>query len=180
MIGMVNALAGITVVPPQDQEHDFYELTFSGTVTSSDWNNLSDNVKNAKSLKIVTKDGYKLNSTDMAFLMGDNNQTSLFRDHLESLDMSDAELDSGNNDNPYSDLSLMTNATGENATGLTHLKSFVFPKKIDKIPNTPKGMFEDNIMIEEVIMLERDDTNKSGFTTIPANTFKNASNLSNV
>ena len=176
MIGMVNALAGITVVPPQDQEHDFYELTFSGTVTSSDWNNLSDNVKNAKSLKIVTKDGYKLNSVDMAILMG-NTQPSLFRDRLESLDMSDAELDSGNQENPYSDLSLMTNASGDDATGLIHLKYFVFPKETTVIPTS---MFQNNDAIEEVIMLESDATGFSRFKAIPENCFQCCSKLKSV
>ncbi|MBR7017240.1 MAG: leucine-rich repeat domain-containing protein [Prevotella sp.] len=171
LIATMNARAGITVVPPEETESDYYLLTLSGTVTTPDWINLSDHVKNAKSLKIVTKDGYKLKTSDMTLLMG-NTQNSLFKDHLESLDMGDAELDN------YSDLALMTNAT--ESTGLIHLKYFVFPKNIEEIPNNPKGMFEDNKVIEEVIMLERDDTNKSGFTTIPANTFKNASNLSKV
>ena len=174
MIGMVNALAGITVVPPQDQEHDFYELTFSGTVTSSDWNNLSDNVKNAKSLKIVTKDGYKLTTADMTLLMG-NTQPSLFREYLESLDMGDAELDSGDPANPYSDLSLMANAIG--STGLSHLKYFVFPKETTVIPTS---MFQKNDVIEEVIMLESDATGFSRFEAIPENCFQCCSKLKSV
>jgi len=166
----MNVHAGITVVPPEETESDYYQLTLSGSVTASDWTNLSNNVKTAKSLKIVT-DGYKLSHDDMVALMG-NSSNSLFKDKLQRLDMGDAELDK------YSDLALMTNAT--ESTGLIHLKYFVFPKNTDVIPNNPKGMFEDNKEIEEVIMLERDDTNESGFTTVPANTFKNASNLSKV
>ena len=166
----MNVHAGITVVPPEETESDYYQLTLSGSVTASDWTNLSNNVKTAKSLKIVT-DGYKLSHDDMVALMG-NSSNSLFKDNLQRLDMGDAELDN------YSDLALMTNAT--ESTGLIHLKYFVFPKNTNEIPNNPKGMFEDNKEIEEVIMLERDDTNKSGFTTIPANTFKNASYLSKV
>ena len=172
LIATMNARAGITVVPPTESESGAYELTFSsGDEGYASMSALPEYVKNATSLKIITKNGYKLSHNEMATLMG-NSSNSLFKDHLQRLDMGDAELDY------YSDLALMTNAT--ESTGLIHLKYFVFPKNIEEIPNNPKGMFEDNKVIEEVIMLERDDTNKSGFTTIPANTFKNASNLSKV
>lgn len=172
LIGTMNARAGITVVPPTLSESGAYELTFnSGDEGYASMSALPEYVKNATSLKIITINGYKLSHDEMAALMG-NSSNSLFKDHLQRLDMGDAELYQD------SDLALMTNAT--NGTGLIHLKYFVFPKNIVGIPNNPKGMFEDNKVIEEVIMLERDDTNKSGFTTIPANSFMNASNLSKV
>ena len=173
LIATMNARAGITVVPPTLSESGAYELTFSsGDEGYESMSDLPDYVKNATSLKIITTNGYKLSHDEMAALMG-NSSNSLFKDKLQRLDMGDAELDN------YSDLALMTNAT--DGTGLIHLKYFVFPKNTNGIPHDEtKGMFEDNKVIEEVIMLERDDTNKSGFTTIPANTFKNASNLSKV
>jgi len=176
LIATMNARAGITVVPPEETESDYYLLTLSGTVTTLDWINLSGHVKNAKSLKIVTKDGYKLKTSDMTLLMG-NTQNSLFKDHLESLDMGDAELDSGDETNRYSDLSLMSNATGQNATGLIHLKYFVFPKETTVIP---PSMFQNNNVIEEVIMLESDATGFSRFEKISENCFQCCSHLKSV
>ena len=169
LIATMNARAGITVVPPEETESDYYLLTLSGTVTASDWTNLSGHVKNAKSLKIVTED-YKMSSTDMDKLMG-NGSASLFSNFLERLDMGDAEI------NDYSDLSRMSIASNKNGNGLHELKYFVFPKNTNVIPI---GMFTDNSTIEEVIMLERDDTNLSGFTDIPTNCFLNCSHLKNV
>ena len=166
----MNVHAGITVVPPEETESDYYQLTLSGSVTASDWTNLSNNVKTAKSLKIVTDDGYKLSHDDMVALMG-NTQNSLFKNDLESLDMGDAEI------YDYSDLYLMANATGANATGLTHLKYFVFPKETTVIP---PSMFQNNNVIEEVIMLESDATGFSRFNKIPENCFQCCSNLKNV
>ena len=168
MIGMVNALAGITVVPPQDQENDFYELKLSGTVTPSDWNSLSDYVKNAPSLKIVTADGYLMTTDDIHILMGNSNP-SIFANSLQSLDMSDAEM------YDYNDLYCMSNATS--SKGLHELTSFVFPKETTVIP---EGMFIGNSKIQEIIMLESDKTNLSKFKIIGANAFKNCPNLVNV
>lgn len=174
---IIGMQAKITVVPPEESTSGAYELTFSSgdpdTSVEGEYasmNDLPDYVKNAKSLKIVTKDGYKLTTADMTLLMG-NTQPSLFREHLESLDMGDAEI------YDYSDLYLMANATGANATGLTHLKYFVFPKETTVIP---PSMFQNNNVIEEVIMLESDDTGFSRFEKISENCFQCCSHLKSV
>lgn len=178
---IIGMQAKITVVPPEESTSGAYELTFSSgdpdTSVEGEYasmNDLPDYVKNAKSLKIVTKDGYKLTTADMTLLMG-NTQPSLFREYLESLDMGDAELDSGDPANPYSDLSLMANATS--STGLSYLKYFVFPKETTVIPTS---MFQNNDVIEEVIMLESDATGFSCFEAIPENCFQCCSNLKRV
>jgi len=165
LIATMNARAGITVVPPEETESDYYLLTLSGTVTASDWIKLSDHVKKAKSLKFETKDGYKMTTDDIHILMGNNNP-SIFANTLQRLDMSDAEL------NDYNDLYCMSNATSDK--GLHELTYFVFPKETTVIP---AGMFIENKKIHEIAMLESDETGLSKFTLIGANAFKDCSNL---
>ena len=180
---IIGMQAKITVVPPEESTSGAYELIFSdgdldpsATGEYASMGELPYYVKNAKSLKIVTKGDYALNTEEMTLLMG-NTQPSLFRAYLESLDLGDAKLNSGDENNPYSDLSLMTNASGDDATGLTHLKYFVFPKETTVIPTS---MFQKNDVIEEVIMLESDATGFSRFEAIPENCFQCCSNLKRV
>ena len=115
-------------------------------------------------MKIVTEGSTTLSEADMAKLMGGDGITTLFPDLL-SLDMGDAVLD--NNES----LARMRYAKGENATGLSKLTSFTFPKTTTSIP---EGTFNENTTIQEIIMLE------GGLTSISKQAFQGCTNLSNV
>ena len=173
MIGMVNALAGFTVVPPEESETGSYVLTFKETAaegeTLYEWSDIAENgsldfLLDATSMKIVTDGSTTFSDSDMEKLMGGDNANTLFPD-LQSLDMGDAVLaDNGS-------LARMRYAKGENAKGLTNLTSFTFPKTTTSIP---AGAFNENTTLQEVIMLE------GSLTTITDQAFQGCTSLSNV
>lgn len=165
MIGMVNALAGITVVPPDPSSDNSYVLTVTSPMSPADWQGLPSYVKEAESVTIKT-DNYPLTTIDIYEIMGGeiNNQ---FQDpvfsNLKSLDMGDAVLD--NNE----DLAEMK--ITKQGKGLTQLTSFTFPKTVSEIP---AEMFSGNTTIKEIIMLE------GNLTTITEQAFQGCTSLSNV
>lgn len=182
MIGMVNVLAGFTVVPPEESGTGSYVLTFKETAgegeTLYDWSDISDNngnnpgslsyLSNATSISIVTEGNYKLTQTDVKYIIGSDYPRSKFPS-VVTLDMGEALL-SGNEGNN----NVLLEAKPKN---LTVLKTFVFPKNTVEIP---AGFFSDNEVIEEVIMLDPDDLSTSHITIIPPNTFNGCKNLSSV
>lgn len=165
MIGMVNALAGITVVPPDPSSDNSYVLTVTRPMSPDDWQGLPSYVKEAESVTIKT-DNYPLTTIDIYEIMGGeiNNQ---FQDpifsNLKSLDMGDAVL--ANNE----DLGEMRIV--KDGKGLTSLTSFTFPKTTSYIPT---GMFSGNTTIQEIIMLE------GSLTEITEQAFQGCTSLSNV
>ena len=165
MIGMVNALAGITVVPPDPSSDNSYVLTVTSPMSTDDWQNLPSYVKEAESVTIKT-DNYPLTTIDIYEIMGGeiNNQ---FQDpvfsNLKSLDMGDAVL--VNNE----DLAEMK--ITKQGKGLTQLTSFTFPKTVSEIP---AEMFSGNTTIKEIIMLE------GNLTAITEQAFQGCTSLSNV
>lgn len=173
MIGMVNALAGFTVVPPEESETGSYVLTFKETAvegeTLYEWSDIAENgsldfLLDATSLKIVTDGSTTFSDSDMEKLMGGDNANTLFP-NLQSLDMGDAVLaDNGS-------LARMRYAKGQNAKGLTNLTSFTFPKTTTSIP---AGAFSENTKLQEIIMLE------GSLTTIADQAFQGCTSLSNV
>lgn len=184
MIGMVNVLAGFTVVP-NEQGAGSYVLTFKKTAgegeTLYDWSDISDNngnnpgslsyLSNATSISIVTEGNYKLTQTDVNYIIGSDYPRSKFPS-VVTLDMGEAlltEFDENNNR-----INVLLEAKPKYFTGL---KTFVFPKNTVEIPAV---FFSDNEAIEEVIMLDPDDLSTSHITIIPPNTFNGCKNLSSV
>lgn len=182
MIGMVNALAqsdhpnapaGFTVVPPEESGTGSYVLTFKKAAADGEtlykWSDIAENgsldfLLDATSLKIVTENGCTLSDSDMEKLMGGDNANTLFP-NLQSLDMGDAVLEENGS------LARMRYAKGQNATGLTNLTSFTFPKTTTSIP---AGAFNENTKLQEIIMLE------GSLTTITEQAFQGCTRLSNV
>lgn len=180
MIGMVNALAGFTVVPPEESGTGSYVLTFKETAgegeTLHNWNEVVeggslDFLRSATSISIITEGDCELLTTDVIHIMGGN---SIYTDFplLTTLDMGDAKLEL------EADLVNMKYAkTPTYNNGLIHLTSFVFPKTTTYIH---PDMFSGNTTIEEIIMLEPDKASDPHLTTISAQAFQNCTNLSNV
>lgn len=177
MIGMVNALAGFTVVPNESGAGS-YVLTFKETAgegeTLYDWSDISDvdgnnpgsvsYLSDATSISIVTEGDYNLTTTDVKNIIGSNYPRSKFTSAV-TLDMGEAVL--GEN----------TSLLETNAGSLTSLKNFVFPQNTKEIP---EGMFQGHSKIEEIIFLDPDNLEGDHLTTIPKNAFQSCANLSTV
>ena len=177
MIGMVNALAGFTVVPNESGAGS-YVLTFKETAgegeTLYDWSDISDvdgnnpgsvsYLSDATSISIVTEGDYNLTTIDVKNIIGSNYPRSKFTSAV-TLDMGEAVL--GEN----------TSLLETNAGSLTSLKNFVFPQNTKEIP---EGMFQGHSKIEEIIFLDPDNLEGDHLTTIPKNAFQSCANLSTV
>ena len=168
LVGMIEAQAGIKV---ENVGTGSYILTFTNSADATyDWNSLLNsqnsplgNVSEVTSLKIVT-DNYELTESDMINVMGNDNNNPFFT-NLVTLDMGDSKLAN------YGYLRFMTSKK------LSRLKSFTFPKTT---PAIPEGMFAQNQVIEEIIMLEPDDPSDTHITSISKQAFQNCTKLSNV
>ena len=175
LVGTMGVQAKITVVPPEESETGAYELTFSeGEAGEGEYANIAvlpDYVKNAKSLVIKTSTGYTLDTEEIEQIMGGNGIQTLFSNLVE-LDMGDAVLEHNE------DLVNMKYAKiGFDATGLTKLEYFVFPKTTTGIH---PDMFQNNTTIKEIILLEPDNESDPHMTGIGANVFQNCTSLEKV
>ena len=168
LVGMIEAQAGIKV---ENVGTGSYILTFTNSADATyDWDNLRDEVLSATTVKIVTEGDYTLTEDDVAHILGAQdgdypyNWFATSFKNLQALDMGDAQLVSDN----Y--LKYMKAAKQSNL-GLTNLTSFTFPRTTSKIP---VEMFNENITIQEIIMLE------GSLTEISKDAFKGCTNLSTV
>ena len=168
LVGMIEAQAGIKV---ENVGTGSYILTFTNSADATyDWDNLREEVLSATTVKIVTEGDYTLTEDDVAHILGAQdgdypyNWFATSFKNLQALDMGDAQLVSDN----Y--LKYMKAAKQSNL-GLTNLTSFTFPRTTSKIP---VEMFNENITIQEIIMLE------GSLTEISKDAFKGCTNLSTV
>ena len=173
LIATMNARAGFTVVPPEESGTGAYVLTFKETAdegeTLHSWAEVTEGgslgfLRSATSISIVTQGGYQLDQSDVINIIGSYDPATRFPS-LVTLDMGEAVL----GEDRY--LGVMA------AKSIRGLKTFVFPKTTRTIP---QGMFTENTVIEEIIMLDPDHLEDPHISIIPKDVFKGCTHLSNV